>query len=165
MSDVPRSLQSWVSTIHTVVLTADVFQLFIKCVTCNLSPYTSYAYVLAAVTAARWLLDTHKKWSRLFWQQILQKLKNVSCEYDRMVVETQLCKLRDTLRHAHWARLCHVPFVILWCIGKKTNLLVGYRTPHVATNSDKLCDMSWRLTFMLFTLVWYSSMGTPTRNT
>ena len=26
----PRSLQSWVSTIHTVVLTADVFQLFIK---------------------------------------------------------------------------------------------------------------------------------------
>ena len=30
MSDVPRSLQSWVSTINTVVLTADVFQLFIK---------------------------------------------------------------------------------------------------------------------------------------
>ena len=30
MSDVPRSLQSGVSTIHTVVLTADVFQLFIK---------------------------------------------------------------------------------------------------------------------------------------
>ena len=30
MSDVPRSLQRWVSTIHTVVLTADVFQLFIK---------------------------------------------------------------------------------------------------------------------------------------
>ena len=27
VSDVPRSLQSWVSTIHTVVLTADVFQL------------------------------------------------------------------------------------------------------------------------------------------
>ena len=30
MSDVPRSLQSRVSTIQTVVLTADVFQLFIK---------------------------------------------------------------------------------------------------------------------------------------
>ena len=30
MSDVPRSLQSWVSTIQTVVLTADVFQLFVK---------------------------------------------------------------------------------------------------------------------------------------
>ena len=29
-SDVPRSLQSWVSTIQKVVLTADVFQLFIK---------------------------------------------------------------------------------------------------------------------------------------
>ena len=30
VSDVPRSLQSWVWTIHTVVLTADVFQLFTK---------------------------------------------------------------------------------------------------------------------------------------
>ena len=30
MSDVPRSLQSWVSTIQSFVLTADVFQLFIK---------------------------------------------------------------------------------------------------------------------------------------
>ena len=30
MYDVPRSLQSWVSTIQTVVLTADVFQLFTK---------------------------------------------------------------------------------------------------------------------------------------
>ena len=29
-SDVPRSLQSWVPTIQTVVFTADVFQLFIK---------------------------------------------------------------------------------------------------------------------------------------
>ena len=30
VSDVPRSLQSWVSTIQSVVLTADVFQFFIK---------------------------------------------------------------------------------------------------------------------------------------
>ena len=30
MSDVPRSLQSWVSTIQTVVLTADVFQFLVK---------------------------------------------------------------------------------------------------------------------------------------
>ena len=35
-SDVPRSLQSLVSTIQTVVLTADVFQLFIKYVRCEL---------------------------------------------------------------------------------------------------------------------------------
>ena len=33
VSDVPRSLQSWVSPIQTVVLTADVFQLFIKWIT------------------------------------------------------------------------------------------------------------------------------------
>ena len=32
MSDVPRSFQSWVSTIQSVVLTADVFLLFIKTV-------------------------------------------------------------------------------------------------------------------------------------
>ena len=31
VSDVPRGLHSWVSTIQTVVLTADVFELFIKC--------------------------------------------------------------------------------------------------------------------------------------
>ena len=37
MSDVPRSLQSCVSTIHTVVLTADVFQLFIKSCTRSFS--------------------------------------------------------------------------------------------------------------------------------
>ena len=30
VSDVPRSWQSWASTIQTVVLTADVFPLFIK---------------------------------------------------------------------------------------------------------------------------------------
>ena len=29
-------------------------------------------------------------------QYFIKKLKNVSCEYDRWVVETQLCKLRDT---------------------------------------------------------------------
>ena len=30
---------------------------------------------------------------RLFWFHLM---KNVSCEYDRRVVETQLCKVRDT---------------------------------------------------------------------
>ena len=58
MSDVPRSLQSWVSTIQSVVLTADVFHFFYE-----------------------------KK-----------VLKNVSCEYDRWVVEIQLCScvVRET---------------------------------------------------------------------
>ena len=40
-------------------------------------------------------------------------LKKVSCEYDRWVVETQLCKLRDTsdtLSLIDWARLCYAPF-------------------------------------------------------
>ena len=36
---------------------------------------------------------TTKKADRSSFYKIL---KNVSCEYDRWVVETQLCKLRDT---------------------------------------------------------------------
>ena len=38
MSDVPRSLQSWVSTIQSVVLTADVFHFFYKDRRPNLDP-------------------------------------------------------------------------------------------------------------------------------
>ena len=36
-----------------------------------------------------------------------KKLKNGSCEYDRWVVETQLCKLRDTT-DVLIARVCAV---------------------------------------------------------
>ena len=35
MSELPRSLQSWVLTIQTVVLTADVFQLYIICISAD----------------------------------------------------------------------------------------------------------------------------------
>ena len=42
VSDVPRSLQSWVSTIHTVVLTADVFQLFTSKYKIRQSPRPTY---------------------------------------------------------------------------------------------------------------------------
>ena len=38
----PRSLQSWVSTIQTVVLTADVFQLFIKKIMLGWKQYEYY---------------------------------------------------------------------------------------------------------------------------
>ena len=31
-----------------------------------------------------------------FFNFLYNNLKNVSCEYNRVVVETQLCKLRDT---------------------------------------------------------------------
>ena len=39
-------------------------------------------------------------------------MKNVSCEYDRWAVETQLCKLRDT-SDTLIGRACAVPFVVL----------------------------------------------------
>ena len=71
MSDVPRSLQSWVSTIQTVVLTADVFQLLIKKLQSLLlsrmnEPYLKKNWKTSAVSTTVWM------------------------------VETQLCKLRGT---------------------------------------------------------------------
>ena len=38
-------------------------------------------------------------------------LRKVSCEYDRWVVETLTLQAAWHGRHAHWARLCYVPFV------------------------------------------------------
>ena len=32
----------------------------------------------------------------VIWSHFIKILKNVSCDYDGWVVETQLCKLRDT---------------------------------------------------------------------
>ena len=46
------------------------------------------------------------------------KMKNVSCEYDRWVVETQLCKLRDT-SDTLIGRACamfHLQYEVLWCL-------------------------------------------------
>ena len=40
----------------------------------------------------------HCPFSKLFLKYILRSTKDVSCEHDRCVVKTQLCKLRDTLR-------------------------------------------------------------------
>ena len=50
MFDVPRSLQSWVATIQTVVLTAGVFQLFIKIFYKKLKT--------SAVSTTDWMVDT-----------------------------------------------------------------------------------------------------------
>ena len=47
MSDAPRSVQSWVSTIQTVVLTADVFQLVIKTVSIACEPQERIGTFLA----------------------------------------------------------------------------------------------------------------------
>ena len=60
MSDVPRSLQSWVSTIQTVVLTADVF----------------------CTTQLAKLSFNHSNGRTHSWR--ILKLKYVSCEYDRL---------------------------------------------------------------------------------
>ena len=63
VSDVPRSFQSWVSTIHTAVLTADVFHLFFI-----------------------------KSWKTFF----IKSWKTSAVSTTVWMVETQLCKLRGT---------------------------------------------------------------------
>ena len=68
---VPRSLQSWVSTIHKVVLTADVFQLFFWVSTIHKVVLTADVFQL------------------FFW-------KTLAVSTTLWMVETQLCKLRGT---------------------------------------------------------------------
>ena len=45
-------------------------------------------------------------------------MKNVCCEYDRWNGWTSTLQAAWYARHAHWARLCYVPFV-MWCLKKK----------------------------------------------
>ena len=53
VSDVPRSLQSWVSTIQTVVLTADVFQLFMKSLEKKVIQFINRRYFLFVKWSSR----------------------------------------------------------------------------------------------------------------
>ena len=74
MTREPRSLQSWVSTIQTVVLTADVFQLFIKNATNQPDvPRGSFQSLVSTIQPGELTAGAFHK-----------KLKNVSCEYDRL---------------------------------------------------------------------------------
>ena len=48
--------------------------------------------------------------TNLYREVQTKKRKNVSCEYDRWVVETQLCKLRDTSeKNQYWPRQLLIP--------------------------------------------------------
>ena len=80
-SDVPRSLQSWVSTIQRVVLTADVFQLF--CVPRSLQSWVSTIQTVV-LTADVFQLLKIKSWKTSAVSTTVKKLKNVSCEYNRL---------------------------------------------------------------------------------
>ena len=56
----------------------------------------AYEYV-AVVTPPKFWVTWATSWGRLQGLvDVIKILENVSCEYDRWVVETQLCKLRDT---------------------------------------------------------------------
>ena len=102
MSDVPRSLQSWVSTIQTVVLTADDLQLkkiFSQLTFCNIN-------IISIGRTHSWRLP----FKRLYSQLTFFNLKNSTrCIFSEEVekrrlwvrpvcwmVDTQLCKLRGT---------------------------------------------------------------------
>ena len=52
---------------------------------------------VVVVTPSKFRVTWAVSWGRLQGLCVfLHILKNVSCEYDQWVVETQLCKLRDT---------------------------------------------------------------------
>ena len=55
------------------------------------------SYVVSlAICAARWLVYDVLFLCLFLKTFFCKKLENVSCEYDQWVVESQLCKLRDT---------------------------------------------------------------------
>ena len=72
---------------------------------------------------------------RIFYE----KSKNVSCEYDRWVVESKLCKLRDTsdtlMGHA-----CAMFHFVIWCscITSTIRLLLLSSTSFMVSSSSVL---------------------------
>ena len=60
MYDVPRSLQSWVSTIQTVVITADVFQLFTKTEKNNRTDYRNDTHYLVPTKKMKYFNQNSK---------------------------------------------------------------------------------------------------------
>ena len=88
MSDVPRSLQSRVSTIQTVVLEGDIFQLTKNIITADVLQYFYELKInVISVVLTADLLPFKRLYSQLTFFNLknicfLRKLKNVSCEYD-----------------------------------------------------------------------------------
>ena len=83
MSDVPRSLQSWVSTIQSVAITADVFRLFMK--------YPDWWELRKKTWKSEkcvWDLRPERLWTRESWR-MLAKIK--ICQIWRNIAATGLC--------------------------------------------------------------------------
>ena len=79
-------------------------------------PASRYVYLLRVPSSVQQPSATLSKY--VFYSRcsfclchFIKMLTNVSCEYDRWVVETLQAAY---VRHAHWARLRYVPFVIWW---------------------------------------------------
>ena len=76
-SDVPRSLQSWVSTFLTVVLTADVFQLFIYIQRAKTSAVSNTVLMVEAQLCK--LLGTHRDVVRIVLIKKKKKKRTTVC--------------------------------------------------------------------------------------
>ena len=128
MSDVPSSLQSWVSTIKTVVLTADAFQLFIKSVWCT-TQLAQLSFKLSIGRTHSWRYKTFlacKVWtiqSVVFAADVFQlkKLKNVSCEYDRLNGWNSTLQAAWNVRHVRWTCLFYISS-IMWFLWTKPTI-------------------------------------------
>ena len=100
VSDVPRSLQSWVSTIQTVVLTADVFQLNFFFFTADvlqyfyeLILYRSYSQLTFTIQTVVLTADVFQLEKYIFSEEVEKRQLWARPVW---MVESQLCKLRGT---------------------------------------------------------------------
>ena len=115
MSDVPRSLKSWVSTIQSVALTADVFQLLVRFLWTK--PTRIWLLILSFTTfymrsfaRVRYFIMTTGK-IEIFHKNIEKRQLWVR----PMGGWNSTLQAAWYVRHAHWARWCYVSFVIcLW---------------------------------------------------
>ena len=111
MSDVPRSLQSWVSIIHTVVLKAGVFQLFINLLLTLVLGYVAYGIFFVP---AFWPF-LHLPFLSSFFYIFYKNIEKHQLWVRPMAGWNSTSQAAWYVRHAYWARMCYVPLV-MWCL-------------------------------------------------
>ena len=110
VSGVPRSLQGWVSTIYTVVLKADVFQLFVK--------YEHHIlqknWKTSAVSTTDWMVETQQSASYVVHQTRSLDEFILYFIYNIIVFVNKIYDMVNTQFHKFYARsFARVLYLIL----------------------------------------------------
>ena len=96
----------------------------------KITKYSSRGPRYTAHLRRRVRLEGDLKWldvTMIFYK----KLKNVSCDYDQGWLKLNFCKLRRTVRHAHWACLCYVQLKYDACAMSNWNMLFVNYLVHI----------------------------------